>query len=41
VVEAGRWGDLIAVAGDPTRDVRLLESVPVVVKGGEVVKDQR
>ncbi len=41
VVEAGRWGDLIAVAGDPTRDVRLLESVPVVIKGGEVVKDQR
>ena len=41
VVEAGRWADLIAVVGDPTRDVRLLESVPVVIKGGELVKDAR
>ena len=41
LVEAGRWGDLIAVAGDPTQDVRLLEAVPVVIKGGEVVKDVR
>ncbi|MGO1072362.1 Xaa-Pro dipeptidase [Lysobacter sp. CA199] len=41
IVEKGRWGDLIAVAGDPTQDVRLLESVPVVIKGGEVVKDAR
>ena len=41
VVEKGRWGDLIAVAGDPTADVKLLESVPVVIKGGEVVKDTR
>ncbi|MGH8083394.1 MAG: amidohydrolase family protein [Lysobacter sp.] len=41
VVEKGRWGDLIAVAGDPTQDVKLLESVPVVIKGGEVVKDAR
>jgi imidazolonepropionase-like amidohydrolase len=38
VVEAGRWADMIAVAGDPTRDVRLLENVPVVIKGGELVK---
>ncbi|ALN55655.1 amidohydrolase family protein [Lysobacter enzymogenes] len=41
LIEPGRWGDLIAVAGDPTQDVRLLESVPVVIKGGEVVKDAR
>ncbi|MGO4777983.1 amidohydrolase family protein, partial [Lysobacter sp. 2RAB21] len=41
IVEKGRWGDLIAVAGDPTADVKLLESVPVVIKGGEVVKDAR
>jgi imidazolonepropionase-like amidohydrolase len=38
VIEAGRFGDMIAVAGDPTRDVRLLEKVAVVIKGGEVVK---
>lgn len=40
VLEAGRWGDLVAVAGDPTRDVRLLENVAVVIKGGEVVKQK-
>ncbi|WP_191823299.1 metal-dependent hydrolase family protein [Lysobacter capsici] len=41
IIEKGRWGDLIAVAGDPTQDVALLASVPVVIKGGEVVKDVR
>jgi imidazolonepropionase-like amidohydrolase len=38
VIEPGRYGDLIAVAGDPLRDVTLLERVDVVVKGGELVK---
>ena len=38
VIEVGRFGDLVAVAGDPTQDVRLLEKVAVVIKGGEVVK---
>lgn len=37
----GQWGDLIAVAGDPLADVTLLERVPVVIKGGAVVKDAR
>lgn len=41
VVEEGRWADFVAVKGDPTADVRLLEAIPVVVKGGEVVKDAR
>ena len=41
VIEAGRWADLVAVPGDPTQDVALLESVPFVMKGGEVVKDSR
>jgi imidazolonepropionase-like amidohydrolase len=38
VVEANRWADLIAVNGDPTQDVTLLERVPFVMKGGVVVK---
>lgn len=41
VLEAGRWADLVAVPGDPTQDVRLLEQIPFVMKGGEVVKDAR
>ncbi len=38
VIEAGRYADLIAVDGDPTRDVTQLESVDFVMKGGAVVK---
>lgn len=41
VLEAGRWADLVAVPGDPTARVELLEDVPFVMKGGEVVKDAR
>ncbi|WP_044562862.1 amidohydrolase family protein, partial [Azospirillum sp. B4] len=40
-VAVGRYGDLVAVKGDPLADVTLLEHIPVVIKGGEVVKDQR
>ncbi len=35
---AGRYGDLIAVEGNPLEDVTLLERVAVVVKGGRVVR---
>jgi imidazolonepropionase-like amidohydrolase len=41
VIEAGRFADLVAVNGDPTEQVNLLESIPVVIKGGELVKDAR
>ena len=34
----GRYADLIAVDGDPLDDVTVLENVPFVMKGGEVVK---
>lgn len=34
----GRYGDLIAVRGDPLADITLLEQVPVVIKGGLVFK---
>jgi imidazolonepropionase-like amidohydrolase len=38
IIEKNRWADIIAVKGDPTSDVTLLESVGFVMKGGEVVK---
>ena len=37
-VAVGRYGDLIAVAGDPLKDVRLLEHPSAVIKGGVRVK---
>ena len=41
IIEAGRWADMVAVAGDPTQDVSLLENIPVVIKAGALVKDAR
>jgi imidazolonepropionase-like amidohydrolase len=38
VLQPGRYGDMVAVRGDPLRDVTLLEHVDAVVKGGELVK---
>ncbi len=38
VIAVGRYADMIAVDGDPLRDVRVLEQVAVVIKGGTVVK---
>jgi imidazolonepropionase-like amidohydrolase len=40
-IEPGLHADLIAVPGDPTADVRLLESVPFVMKAGATVVDRR
>ncbi|MDB5472317.1 MAG: Xaa-Pro dipeptidase [Caulobacter sp.] len=37
-IKAGAWGDLIGVKGDPLANVRVLETVTFVMKGGEVVK---
>lgn len=36
--ETGRFADLVAVEGDPLKDVTELERVRVVIKGGTVVK---
>jgi imidazolonepropionase-like amidohydrolase len=37
-IAVGHFGDLIGVAGDPLKDVAVLQSVAFVIKGGEVVK---
>jgi imidazolonepropionase-like amidohydrolase len=39
-LEPGKWGDIIAVDGDPLLDVTTLEHVKFVMKGGEVVKNE-
>ena len=39
-VEMGKFADLIAVAGDPLKDIAELTRVRWVMKGGEVVKDE-
>jgi imidazolonepropionase-like amidohydrolase len=38
-LEPGAWGDMVAVDGDPLKDVTTLERVKFVMKGGEVVKN--
>jgi len=39
-LEPGHFADLIAVEGDPLQDVTVLQNVKVVMKGGEVVKEE-
>ena len=37
-IAPGRYADLIAVDGNPLTDIRVLESVAIVIKGGQMVK---
>lgn len=39
-VEPGAWGDIVAIDGDPLKDVTTLERVKFVMKAGEVVKNE-
>jgi len=38
-IEAGKFADIVATAGNPSADVTELERVKFVMKGGEVVRD--
>lgn len=37
-IEPGRFADMIAVSGDPLANIRVLENVTHVVKGGQLIK---
>ena len=39
-LEAGKWADIIAVDGDPLKDVRILQHVSFVMKSGVVYKNE-
>ena len=39
-LEAGKWEDIIAVDGDPLKDVRILQHVSFVMKSGVVYKNE-
>jgi imidazolonepropionase-like amidohydrolase len=39
-LEPGAWADIVAVEGDPLKDVTMLERVKFVMKGGEVVRNE-
>jgi len=39
-IEPNKWADIIAVDGDPTQDVTILQHVKFVMKSGEVYKNE-
>jgi imidazolonepropionase-like amidohydrolase len=39
-IAVGRYGDIIAVSGDPIANIRELEDVDVVIKSGKVEKNR-
>jgi imidazolonepropionase-like amidohydrolase len=39
-IEPGKWADMIAIDGDPLKDVKILQHVNFVMKSGVVYKDE-
>ena len=39
-IEAGKWADIVAVSGDPLKDIKELQNVKFVMKGGTVFRNE-
>jgi imidazolonepropionase-like amidohydrolase len=39
-IEVGKFADIVAVSGDPLKDISVMEHVVFVMKGGDIVKDE-
>ena len=39
-LDPGKWADIIAVNGDPLKDIKTLQTVPFVMKSGVVYKNE-
>jgi imidazolonepropionase-like amidohydrolase len=39
-IEAGKWADIIAVEGDPTKDIHAMGNVRFVMKEGIIYKNE-
>jgi imidazolonepropionase-like amidohydrolase len=40
-IEKGKYADIIAVSGDPIKDITELQHVSFVMKGGKVIDTER
>jgi len=39
-IEPGKYADIVAVTGDPLKDITVMEHMVFVMKGGELIKDE-
>ena len=39
-IEPGKYADIVAVSGDPLKDIKVLDNVKFVMKGGQVYKNE-